>query len=60
MGPHSTLISYLHRAISIMTGNMENLALGPHTSLLRCSIMQLPVATHGARHWGNHLGPCAL
>ena len=34
MGPHSTLISYLHRAISIMTGNYGKPgALGPHTSV---------------------------
>ncbi len=34
MGPHSTLISYLHRAISILTGNYGKPgALGPHTSV---------------------------
>ena len=34
MGPHSTLISYLHRAISILTGNYgKQGALGPHTSI---------------------------
>jgi formate dehydrogenase len=34
MGPHSTLISYLHRAVSILTGNYGKPgALGPHTSV---------------------------
>ena len=34
MGPHSTLISYLHRVISILTGNYGKPgALGPHTSV---------------------------
>ena len=34
MGPNSTLISYLHRAISILTGNFGKPgALGPHTSV---------------------------
>ena len=34
MGPHSTLISYIHRAISILTGNYgKQGALGPHTSI---------------------------
>ena len=34
MGPHSTLVSYLHRVISIMTGNYGKPgALGPHTSI---------------------------
>ena len=34
MGPHSTLVSYLHRVISILTGNYgKQGALGPHTSI---------------------------
>jgi anaerobic selenocysteine-containing dehydrogenase len=34
MGPHSTLISYLHRVVSILTGNYGKPgALGPHTSV---------------------------
>ena len=34
MGPHSTLVSFLHRAISILTGNYgKQGALGPHTSI---------------------------
>ena len=34
MGPNSTLISYLHRAISVLTGNFGKPgALGPHTSV---------------------------